>query len=433
MVRIQAKLGDQFQEFINSLEEIPPVSIRKNPFKPSELFTTEQKISWTDFGYYLPERISFTLDPLFHAGCYYVQEASSMFLEKVFKSDIADGPLKVLDLCAAPGGKSTHLLSLLPPGSLLVSNEIIPSRNKILQQNLAKWGCSNVIVTQNDVTDFSKLKGYFDVILIDAPCSGEGLFRKDPDAVNEWSTEAVLRCASRQTDIIEKVIPALREDGVLIYSTCTFEDEENDAICKTICNEHHFEKIEIKEPDPDIVKTDFGFQFYPHKIKGEGFFIAPLRKKSSAPINFNYPKNNFPLNEKKQLEIFLKEPEQFVPFRKNEELFAIPSFMKNDFSLVMNNLFVRQAGIHIGKVIHDAVVPAHRLALSVDAAVDLPEIHISREEAIRYLKCETISTDTSLEKGWYRVMYEKNALGWIKNIGNRINNYFPKELRILMK
>src|ERR1044071_5586576 len=196
------------------------------------------KIPWTEYGHYLSQRPSFTFDPLFHAGCYYVQEASSMFLEQALKQTIdLSKPLRVLDLCAAPGGKSTHILSLISKDSLLVSNEVIRSRAKILKDNIVKWGYSNVVVTNNDPKDFQRLENHFDVIVVDAPCSGSGLFRREPEAIEEWSINNVQLCCQRQQRILADIIPALKGGGILIYSTCSYSPQEDEQIVQWMRNE----------------------------------------------------------------------------------------------------------------------------------------------------------------------------------------------------
>ena len=186
--KMRPQLLTDWEAFLASHQVSPPVSIRINPKKSKAIHVA--RIPWTEYGYYLDARPSFTLDPSFHAGSYYVQDASSMFLEQAVKQSLdLSQPLRVLDLCAAPGGKSTHLLSLISPGALLIANEVIGTRATILSENIQKWGHANVIVTHNDPEDFQRLPGYFDAIVVDAPCSGEGLFRKDPEAMNEWSPE----------------------------------------------------------------------------------------------------------------------------------------------------------------------------------------------------------------------------------------------------
>ncbi|HEX8060200.1 MAG TPA: RsmB/NOP family class I SAM-dependent RNA methyltransferase, partial [Cyclobacteriaceae bacterium] len=270
-------LRGDFIEFKKALSEEPVSSIRINRLKKPNL--AGEHVSWCSTGIYLPERPVFTLDPNFHAGAYYVQEASSMFLEQAVKSSVdLSKPLRVLDLCAAPGGKSTHLLQLISNESLLVSNEVIRSRAMILSENIQKWGKSNVIVTNNDPKDFTELNGYFDLIVVDAPCSGEGLFRKDEDAMQEWSDENVNLCSLRQRRILADVWPALKENGVLIYCTCTYNEAENENNLKWLSEQKDIELIDLPH-FPGVEKTT-GYRFMPHKVKGEGFFIAAVRKKS---------------------------------------------------------------------------------------------------------------------------------------------------------
>lgn len=225
----------EYEKLAAALGGEQPVSIRLNEDKLPEssfrLFRSSFKqVPWSATGYYLDKRLTFTFDPLFHAGCYYVQEASSMFVEQALRQYAAERPVVMLDLCAAPGGKSTHARSMLPAGSLLVANEVIRNRSQILAENLTKWGHPDVVVTNNDPADFSPLTDFFDVILADVPCSGEGMFRKDPVAVSEWSPENVEICWQRQRRIISDIWPCLKPGGILIYSTCTYntkEDEEN--------------------------------------------------------------------------------------------------------------------------------------------------------------------------------------------------------------
>jgi NOL1/NOP2/sun family putative RNA methylase len=275
------------EEFISSHENGEQLtSVRINAFKPSDLFNSKEHVPWCEDGRYLKERPSFTADPLFHAGCYYVQEASSMFLEQVLKhsADLSKN-LRVLDLCAAPGGKSTLISSLLNKNSLLLANEIIKTRVPVLSDNLSKWGPENNYVSNNDPKDFKRLEGYFDVIVADAPCSGSGMFRKDPAAINEWSENMVDLCSQRQKRILADVYPALKQNGILIYSTCSYSKQENEEISDWLCEEFDVESIPIPlKTEWGILETlsdqhkCFGYRFYPHKVKGEGFFIAAFRK-----------------------------------------------------------------------------------------------------------------------------------------------------------
>ena len=266
----------------------------KNILKASAIhdsrFTIHEQIPWTSSGYYLSERPSFTFDPLFHAGCYYVQEASSMFLEQAFRQlTNLSQPMKVLDLCGAPGGKTTHIQSLISDDSLLVSNEVIKGRSHVLIDNIMKWGAANVIVTNNDPSAFSRLEGYFDVMVVDAPCSGSGLFRRDSDAIHEWSLNNVQLCSQRQKRILADALPALKENGLLVYSTCSYSREEDEDIADWLEDEMGMQNLPLQiGEDWNIVRTNAkksnaeGYRFYPDKLKGEGFFLACFKKQNST-------------------------------------------------------------------------------------------------------------------------------------------------------
>jgi 16S rRNA C967 or C1407 C5-methylase (RsmB/RsmF family) len=269
---------------------VPLTSIRINPAKmPADLFSKHfgaaTAVPWNSDGYYLKERPAFTLDPLLHAGAYYVQEASSMFVAEAMRQccDLTQ-PIKVLDLCAAPGGKSTLLQSILPEGSLLVSNEVIKARVNILAENITKWGAPNVVVTNNDPQHFQRLPGFFDVIVVDAPCSGSGLFRRDPAAIGEWSENNVALCSQRQQRILADVLPALKEGGILIYATCSYSRQEDEDIIEWLADCEQMDSIALElQPQWGITQTGTrnaaGYRFFPDKVQGEGFFIACFTKK----------------------------------------------------------------------------------------------------------------------------------------------------------
>jgi hypothetical protein len=281
-------------------------------------------------------------------------------------------PVKVLDLCAAPGGKSTHLLSILPENSLVVSNEVVPSRNKILQQNIMKWGNENAVVTQNDAAAFKKLPGFFDIIIADAPCSGEGLFRKQPDAVDEWSVENVKHCAMRQSVILEDVIASLKTGGYLVYCTCTFENSENEDQVQRLVDHHEMEHVEL-DAVGGIVKTGYGLRFYPHRVKGEGFFISLLRKKGASEKANGVKKSKEKPEKNISIENYLQEPGNYFLFRLQDEVYAFPDYIKEAIFILKENLFVRKAGIHVGTMKGKDLIPSQDLALSVKRKKELPK------------------------------------------------------------
>ena len=442
--RMKAKFGGDFDAFIRSLDDAPVTSIRLNPAKANEAnsgLPLGQKILWSEQGYHLTERPSFTFDPLFHAGAYYVQESSSMFLEQAYRAIDTDGKaLRVLDLCAAPGGKSTHLLSLLNEQSLLVSNELIASRNNILRQNIARWGKANTVVTQNKAEDFTKLGPFFDLIVIDAPCSGEGLFRKDKNAINEWCEANVTMCAERQRDILHHITTCLKPGGHIIYSTCTYEEAENLDNVNYLIEEQGYEQIEISAAEkfkPELAaisKGAIGYAFYPHKTKGEGFFISVLKKPGSYPQTPSRGLNA--ANDKLSAELmphltnYIEHGETFTVLKHGQYYNILPTIFLQDYKWLSQNLYVRNAGISAGEIKGKDFIPAHELSLFTGMKKDFPSLELDHRTAISYLKAETISLLTA-HKGWMTVRHKGLNLGFVKALPNRINNYFPKEWRIL--
>lgn len=447
---LQSVTGYDEESFIEVHESGEQVtSIRINPYKiesPQQLkFQTAGKIPWSSCGYYLPERPSFTTDPLFHGGAYYVQEASSMFLEEVVKQTCAiTKALKVLDLCAAPGGKSTLLQSLISPGSLLVSNEVIKTRVNILSENITKWGAANVIVTNNDPKDFQKLKGYFDVIVADAPCSGSGLFRKDPDAIHEWSIDNVQLCSQRQQRILADVLPALKQGGVLIYSTCSYSAEEDEQICDWLLSvtDQHIVPLTLQLNHPGIVETISakhkapGYRFYPDKIKGEGFFIAAFRKESAddSPTS-RQVKNKVQLPSKDELAVILpliKNADRFSLCKWMNDIIAMPENVAEDLLILQSSMYIKKAGVKTGTVVRNELIPDHEFALSELTTAIIPSIELDEASALQYLRRADFGLDTT-GKGWTLVKFRQVTLGWIKILPNRVNNYYPKDWRILNK
>ena len=415
-------------------------SIRINPFKLLETKASPLgggllgAVLWSQYGYYLSQRPSFTLDPLFHAGCYYVQEASSMFLEQALKQTVdLSQPLKVIDLCAAPGGKSTHIQSLISKDSLLVSNEVIRSRANILKDNIIKWGCNNVMVTNNDPEDFAKLENYFDVIVVDAPCSGSGLFRKDAEAIEEWSLNNVALCSQRQQRILADVWPALKKNGVLIYSTCSYSKEEDEDIVNWLMKDLSAANCQLSiDANWGIIESTGGYRFWPDKIKGEGFFLACFRKTDGdADVSLKIKKMPDSAT-KKELAIIKKwtktDSHHFIKYMNT--VYAWQQRTVNDFSFLLGNLRVVYSGTIIGEIVREKLVPDHALAMSLMINEWIERSALNYEQAIHYLKRKELKLET-LTKGWRLVNYEGHSLGWINVLSNRINNYYPKELRIL--
>jgi len=438
---LKAQLGDEYGDFEAALQQSPPVSIRYNSTKFPN-FPPEDTVKWCSEARYLSARPIFTLDPLFHAGAYYVQEASSMLIGEALAQTVdLSEPLRVLDLCAAPGGKTTLLASKLSSDSLLLANEVIRSRVMVLKENIQKWDFPNVHVSNHDPEDLGKLEGFFDVILVDAPCSGEGLFRKDPAAVDEWSPENVQICAGRQKRILSAAMPLLSAGGVLIYCTCTYNDTENQDSSAFVVDTRQFEEVKLQWPaDWGIVAKKMGYQCYPHKVRGEGFFLAAFRKTTQLD-SFYYnmekggrPRSFRPLHKKQLNEIsrWLQEPEEFSFYEKpNGEVIALLESQKNDLIVLDNLLFAKGLGLEMGSFKGTDFIPSHALALSTALASQLPRLELSESEALQFLKKENLLFDAP--KGWLLVTHRGLGLGWVKGLGNRINNYLPKDWRIRME
>jgi len=363
-----------------------------------------------------------------------------MFLEHILREvgDLGE-ELRVLDLCAAPGGKSTLISSLINEDSLLVSNEIIKTRVPVLADNMTKWGVLNSVVTNNDPRDFQRLEGYFDIIVIDAPCSGSGMWRKDPQTINEWSEANVQLCSQRQQRILADIYPSLKEGGLLIYSTCSYSSEENEEVSDWLSDNFNVSSIKIPIPvDWNIAETEsekyknYGYRFYPHMVKGEGFFVSCFRKNDTTGHPKQYkPKPSKP--NKNELDIveswlYSKTDCKLIPVKEGYS--AINPKHVDDILILQNNLYLKKSGVFAGKVMGKDLVPDHELALSTILGNNVNRINLTYEEAIAYLRKDELRLNNA-KNGWGLMCYDGFGLGWAKILPNRINNYLPKELRIL--
>lgn len=424
-----------FDALANALDSIPPTSVRVN--NKMEYRPSDEKVPWCDTGYYLPERPLFTADPLFHAGVYYVQEASSMFLRQAVKQHFPNAGT-VLDLCAAPGGKSTLLSQSLPESSILVSNEIIRSRAYILAENLIKWGNPNIVVANNEPKDFANLPGFFDAIVVDAPCSGEGMFRKDPGAIQEWSEYNVRLCAERQREILTSVWNSLKTNGILVYSTCTYNREENEDNVRWICEELEAELLTVDlNGNSDITVSDFGYRFYPHKTKGEGFFLSVLRKNaqvSGTIKNKKEDKKGIKFVTKNDIKtLTLQEQDRWTIIIENNLVKAYDKNRLVDFQAINKQLKCMHSGLLLGEIKGSDFIPGAGMALSKKLDKNSIEtVDVDYETAILFLRKEAIFLPDA-KKGYLLITYKDQGLGWVKNMGNRCNNLYPQEWRIRMK
>ena len=363
---MRAHLGDaQADALFEGLSQPPTVSVRFNPFKTAHLTLNREALGdtvpWCPDAYYLPEHLAFTFDPLFHAGAYYVQDASSMYLAEILRKHLSplashpSFPLTALDLCAAPGGKSTLLAACLPEGSCLISNEPIRKRAQVLAENVQKWGAPNHIVTQNYPEDFSYLRQTFDFVLTDVPCSGEGMFRKHETAVREWSLDNVRQCAARQRDILRSILPTLKEGGLLVYSTCTFNRFEDEEQVEWLVSAYGLQLLEQRH-------------FFPGRDRGEGLYIAALRK---------------PL------------PDAVEPLASRLQK-SLKSLRTMEPQLIIDP--------------------------------EAPIVELTYAQAIAYLRREALHVEAP--RGMVTVAYRGVPLGPVKSVGNRLNNLYPQEWRI---
>ena len=427
---------EEVQQLCQSLESEPVTSIRLNDKLDYLTFDADtEEVPWHEDGYYLSRRPQFTLDPLLHAGCYYVQEASSMFVGEVLHQYLKPDSI-VLDLCAAPGGKSTLISQFLGNEGLLVSNEVVRQRVFILSENIQKWGNGNTVVTHNPAADFgNKLPELFDCILVDAPCSGEGMFRKDEGAVAEWSMRNVQECTERQCDILDDVWDALKPSGILIYSTCTFNREENEKNAQWIADELGADILPIShDPAWGITEGKPGYHFYPHKTKGEGFYICAFRKRGVATGAFRIPKQKNPVSEtvefKDIMQSWLQHPEQWTIRQQDRFVVAYPAKYKQLIEFLNSQFICISTGFGIGELRGKTVVPQHALAMLKDVNKNaFNKVELTLDQALSYLRNEALTLPNAAT-GVVMVTYENVPLGFVKNVGNHCNNLYPKEWRI---
>ena len=419
----------------------PEVSIRVNRRKGAAPPADAAAVAWCPDGVYLESRPQFTFDPALHHGLYYVQDASSMAICHAIRSLIGnrETPLRYLDACAAPGGKTTAAISALPVGSLVVANEYDYRRAAVLSENLAKWGTPDVIVSRGDTSRFSRLTDCFDMIAADVPCSGEGMMRKDDEAVTQWSPSLVAECVSRQREIIDNLWPALRPGGYLIYSTCTFNRHENEEMVEYICSELGGETVDVGlsgfEGVASAIRSDHHcYRFVPGRIRGEGLFMSVIRKDGDG--NLSDPKA-----AKKPLTLFSKPSTEahkaldwingkFDLYMLGDRIVALPY----DKSRVMRDmsswLDVISAGVVVATQKGRDIIPSQELALSTALSPGaFPTAGLDYCAAVAYLRRENVSVDAP--KGFVMLTYDGRPLGFVKNLGNRANNLYPQSWRII--
>lgn len=395
-------LGAEAGDFFNAMQRPPATSVRLNSRKPSDAFAGCRQVAWCSEGRYLDSRPVFTLDPLLHAGAYYVQDASSMIYHAVagnVERCLAEGAgcvpenlaLRVLDMCAAPGGKTTAMIDAFADGTRIVANEYVTRRAGILRENLAKWGYPHASVTNSDSSRFARSGDTFDIVAVDAPCSGEGMMRKEPEAVAQWSPQLVEKCASLQREILTNAAATVAPGGFLIYSTCTFNRQENEENVEFVRDTLGLEPYDPEFPEEwgigrGIATEIPAYRFMPHITEGEGLFMAVFRKKG-----------------------------EFEP--------RVTPGVRN----------VRAAGKTV-KAGASADVPPIEEILSVGFDISRwPVAELSLDDALAYLRREAVRLSPDMPKGIVMMSYKGLLLGPAKNIGSRANNLYPKQWRILMR
>lgn len=447
--------GFDREAFLSAHREPDRVNaVRLNAAKPArapateapEAFELAAPVPWCEAGYYLAQRPRFSRDPLWHGGAYYVQDASSMSLSLVVRRLAPrDRPLRILDLCAAPGGKTTLLMGVMPPGSFVVANEVITSRTPVLEENVVKWGTAGIVVTRNDPRDFGGLEGFFDVIVVDAPCSGSGLFRKDPGAVKGWSPSLVELCQGRQQRITAEVTGALAPGGLLVYSTCSYSPGEDERISEFIRDRCGMEAVAVPfDKGWGVVESrgpgdmPLGYRFYPDKLAGEGFYLSAFRKPEGTPPaqpgkKHRGQKGLFQPLGRAQRELLAPWVdglhETLDPLEWRGEVVLVPPEMTPLVETLASRLRLVSAGTRAGKFLRGEFIADHGLAMSPAASRGIMRVELCLQDALRYLMKEPV-TLPGAETGRVLVTYRGVGLGWAKQLAGRVNNYYPTAWRL---
>ncbi|MDE6778847.1 MAG: rRNA cytosine-C5-methylase [Alistipes sp.] len=445
---IKAELGDaEGAALCESLETTPPVSVRLNPRKLGcrEPFADTRPVPWSLHGRYLDRRPAFTLDAAFHAGAYYVQEASSQFVGHLL-GESAEGR-RILDMCAAPGGKTTLYSTLAGDDGLVVANEIDRRRAQTLADNVRKWGLGNVAVTCNEPSRLAEFEQWFDIVAVDAPCSGEGMFRKDPASREEWSEGNVRLCAARQDEILDAAWRALKPGGILIYSTCTFNRTEDEGSVERLLDRFGEEVVEADtaecEAEWGIVEGRVGpvrtYRFLPHRTVGEGFFAAAARKAPDAGGRTRTPKSRRSLfaNPDRaaaaELARWVNEPEKMRFALVGDTFYGYRAAQYDAVRTLSESLAVIYSGVAMGQIFKGRLRPEHSLALYAGLRRDaLPSAELAGEELLQYLRKAEVRPEPFAE-GINLVTAGPLPVGFVKRIGNRVNNMYPNSMRIMNK
>ena len=443
--RMREQLGaEEAERLFSALETVSPVAVRLNPAKCGEtgVWSDGEAIEWSKNGRKLKERPSFTLDTAFHAGAYYVQEAASQLIDHIISNEELQGK-RVLDMCSAPGGKTTIYSTAVGEDGLVVANEYVRSRANILADNVRKWGMGNVLVTNNAPEHLAQFEGWFDVVAVDAPCSGEGMFRKEEVAREDWSEEAVKMCVARQLSIVREAWQSLKDGGLFIYSTCTFNDEEDEGVLRTFIEEvgdvfEPSQSVAIKD-EWGIVRGEVGafqtFRFFPHKTDSEGLFVAVVRK--AEPTTQRTPKARKKVMQevdkatRKELSAWLQEPENYTYALVADTIYAYRTEQFKAVQALSEGLTAIYSGVAMGQVFKGKLKPDWALSQFVGLerkAVAVAELDEAR--ALDYLRKKDIAVG-DMSEGMNLLTHNGRALGFAKKVGARCNNLYPNSLKIM--
>ncbi len=437
---------EEAERLCRALEEEPTVAVRLNPAKlcdlPPEL--AGEPVEWHGMSRRLATRPSFTLMPQLHAGAFYVQDPSSMIIARVVSALVAElpGPVRMLDACAAPGGKTTAAIDVLPEGSLMISNEYDSRRASVLAENVQKWGSPHVVVTQGDTAGLGSLKEAFDIVLVDAPCSGEGMMRKDNAAREQWSPGLVRQCSELQREIVDNLWPSLRPGGYMIYATCTFNLEENERRVESIMEEYAARSIAVELPQEwgigsSRVSGVHALRFMPHITRGEGLFMSVLRKSGKYEAEGKHKSSGKRHTKNKVtvpdcLRAWIDSTDDFE-FRRNSEgeWIVFPSEHIQLLHKIESCTSVIHAGLPLAVEKGKDMIPSHALALSrILNREAFPSVELDERQALDYLRKEAVTLPAGIPRGYVLASYAGMPLGFMKNLGNRSNNLYPSFWRI---
>jgi 16S rRNA C967 or C1407 C5-methylase (RsmB/RsmF family)/NOL1/NOP2/fmu family ribosome biogenesis protein len=443
--RMTKQLGaEEAESLFSALDSASPVAVRLNPAKCGEegVWSDGEAIAWSKNGRKLKERPSFTLDTAFHAGAYYVQEAASQFIDYVVAQEELQGK-RVLDMCSAPGGKTTIYSTAVGRDGLVVANEYVRQRANVLADNVRKWGMGNVLVTNNAPEHIAQFEGWFDLVAVDAPCSGEGMFRKEEVAREDWSEDAVKMCAARQLSIVREAWQSLKDGGLFIYSTCTFNEDEDEGLLRAFMAEVGdvfvpSQRIEIDE-SWGVVKGEVGafqtFRFFPHKTDSEGLFVAVARKAEPTPQRTPKARKRVMQEvdkaSRKELSRWLMDAESHSFALVADTIYAYSSEQFKAVQALSEGLTAIYSGVAMGQIFKGKLKPDWALSQYVGverkatAVVELDEA-----TALDYLRKKDIAVGDMAE-GMNLVTHRGCALGYAKKIGARCNNLYPNSLKIM--